>query len=636
MYQFFTRVYFFLLTSMFCFSCNIHVAIADSETSSKKPDYIINECSVIQGNGADWAAIFGWLAEDLLVKAEKAEKYERDHPRSIAGIKFSCMIGGSSGSASTMVLLQLLKNKQLGLKFLGKHTIGASDARLLGRALRIIAYSVDLTFKEKRKFIKHALRMVLWSYPVDALKSVVLAEKFPDRWAFKLLDGNYIFFYFANSLLFARYITRELVNLDISMVFAEKHIRTAKKYGLSKLGDLLQLPTHAIPLEDEQELTKIFEMHGKKIVKLARRFIVRNLKPKTKWRHLNRDAMHDGPMFDVLNEPLEDGFCTISMTDLWWGESKNIYQKSLSYEHMRPMVMCNESTIKKMLASKLYREHIEKGYPYASRFILGVVKTVRGSISSSIREPWLMASLSGPPNENELEIDSIYDPEIDLKINGKRRYKAVSAEGFLLNGRHQNIGLGIIGGFADRRIAAWMMSYYYLDKIEELEQSKLSSKNSLTMFGLPDERKLDKFDTYLIKNDLAGSGHLAEQYLKDWSLFQFNWFETFKLIFHRKKVLISMVAFNFDLSVIPAAIDRKSRYLVPMAANITRLQLFAFDSSIKRTNRYFEPDIKLKFPNKKTGAYWVYEFGPEDPLDPNLLVVGDGNPSPPSDRNRMF
>lgn len=247
-----------------------------------------------------------------------------------------------------------------------------------------------------------------------------------------------------------------------------------------------------------------------------------------------------------------------------------------------------------------------------------------------------MASLSGPPNENELEIDSIYDPEIDLKINGKRRYKAVSAEGFLLNGRHQNIGLGIIGGFADRRIAAWMMSYYYLDKIEELEQSKLSSKNSLTMFGLPDERKLDKFDTYLIKNDLAGSGHLAEQYLKDWSLFQFNWFETFKLIFHRKKVLISMVAFNFDLSVIPAAIDRKSRYLVPMAANITRLQLFAFDSSIKRTNRYFEPDIKLKFPNKKTGAYWVYEFGPEDPLDPNLLVVGDGNPSPPSDRNRMF
>ena len=637
MYYIFDKLYNLLLVLiLFSISNNCFAYHKTEKHHNKKADFIINECSVLQGNGADWAAIFGWLAEDLIIKAEKAEKYELENPGKIAGIKFTCMIGGSSGSASTMVLLQLLKNKQLGLSFIEKNTLRAKDVRLLGRALRIIAYSVDLTFKEKAKFIKHALRMVLWSYPVDTMKSLILEEKFPDRWAFKLLDGNYIFFYFANSLLFARYITKELVNMNVSMVLSEKPIKTAKKFGLTKLGDLLQVPNVELAKEEKKELTKIFEEHGKNIVKLARLFINKNLKPKSKWRDLNRDALHDGPLFSVLNEPLEDGFCTITMTDLWWGTSEKIYKKELSYEHMRPLVLCNKKTIDSMLASKLYREHLAKDYPYASRFILGVVKTVRGSISPSIREPWLMASLTGPPNEDELEIEEIYDPEIDKAINGRYHYKSVSTDGFVLDGEQQKIGLGIIGGFADRRIAAWMMSYYYLGQVEGLKERNIELKNSLSMFGLPDERKLDKFDTYLIKNDLAGSGHLADHYLKDWSLFQFNWFETFKLHFHRKQILVTTVAFNFDLSVIPAAIERKSRYLVPMAANVSRSQLYAYDSSIDRSIRYFEPDIQLKFPNKKEGAYWVYEFGPDDPLDPDLLVVGEGSLRALGDRQRLF
>ncbi|MFK7824258.1 MAG: hypothetical protein AB8G05_08875 [Oligoflexales bacterium] len=620
MYQLIGKVSCVLSAWVFFIAPNICTANIYDVKNKIKPDFIINQCSVMQGNGADWAAIFGWLAEDLIIKAKKAEIYERENPGKLAGIRFTCMIGGSSGSASTMVLMELLKNKQLGLKFLDKHTLGPADTRLLGRSLRIIAYSVDLSLKEKIMFIRHALKMVLWTYPFDSMKALVLGDKYTDRWSFKLLDGNYIFFYFANSLLFARYITRELVNLDISKVVSKKYVDTARKYGLSKLGDILRLSDRDSSLKEEKILSQIFEEHGKKIVKLVHAFIKKQLKPKKKWKHLNRQSMHDGPMFSVLNEPLEDGFCTITMTDLWWGEPRDIYHKKLSYQNMRPLVLCNKETIKVILNSKLYRNHLLNQFPYASRFILGVVKTVRGSISPSIREPWLMASLSGPLNENELEIEEIYDPKIDIIANRKLQFKTVSSDGFFINNKRQYLGLGIVGGFADRRIAAWMLSYYYLEKIDECNSEAQHIDNSFTMFGLPDERKLDKFDTYLIKNDLSGSGHLAEQYLRDWSLFQFNWFETFKLAFHRKRIFVSTVAFNFDLSVIPAAIDRTSRYLVPMAANISRSQLYAFDSSIDCSIRYFEPKIQLKFPNKKEGAYWVYEFGPDDPLDPDLLI----------------
>ena len=633
MYQSVRQVYLFLLLWIYAFASNECTA-HDNKAHKNKPDFIINQCAVVQGNGADWAAIFGWLAEDLIIKSRKAEKYERENPGKVAGIRFTCMIGGSSGSASTMVLMELLKNKQLDLRFLDKMTLGAADTRLLGRALRVIAYSVDLTFKEKLKFVRHALKMILWTSPFDAIKALILKEKYPDRWSFKLLDGNYIFFYFANSLLFARYITKDLVNLDVSNILSKKYIETAKRYGLLKLGDILRIPDKTSYLKEEKILTEIFEQHGKKIVNLVSKFIKKNLKPKKKWKHLNRDSFHDGPMFSVLNEPLEDGFCTITMTDFWWGNSKNLFEKSLSYQHMRPLVLCNKKTINTMLNSKLYREHLLNDYPYASRFILGVVKTVRGSISPSLREPWLMASLTGAPNENELEIEEIYDPKIDRAINSNLKFKTVSSEGFVHNNTRNYFSLGIIGGFADRRIAAWMLSYYFLEKVDEFKSLEL--KNEFSMFGLPDERKLDKFDTYLIKNDLAGSGHLGEQYLRDWSLFQFNWFETFKLAFHRKKVLVSTVAFNFDLSVIPAAIGRRSRYLVPIAANISRSQLSAFDSAIDRSIIYFEPNIRLKFPNKRDGAYWVYEFGPDDPLDPNLLIMGEGIPKVIRDRNRLF
>lgn len=618
MYQIIWNTYFLLSLMVFC-STSV-LSLASESPFPKKPDYLINECSILQGNGADWAAIFAWLAEDLSIKAEKAENYERTNPGKLAGISFTCMVGGSSGSAASMVFMQLLKNRQLGLEFLGKHTLGVQDTKLVSKALRVIAYSVDLTAKEKFKFIKHALHMVLWVYPIDVMKALVVNEKFPNRWTFKLLDGNYIFYYFANTLLLARYITRDLINLPISKVLPSKYIPLAKKYGLHTLGNILKQHDDDISEKEESRISKIFEIHGKKIVKISRSFLKKNLKPKSKWKYLNREALHNGPLFTVLNEPLEDGFCSITMTELWSGPQ--LFEKQLSYDKMRPIVLCNKRTVETILSSKLYQHHLSQGYPYVSRFILGVVKTVRGAISPSIREPWLMASLSGPLDENELEIKEIYDPVIDLNLNSEHTFKTIAADGFYQQGERKQLNLGIIGGFADRRIAAWMLSYYFLEKLEHDDLRQENISHNISMFGLPDERKLDKFDTYLIKNDLAASGYLADEYLKDWSLFQFNWFETFKLPFHRKKIGISTVAFNFDLSVIPAAIDRRSRYLVPLAANITRAQLYAFDSSIDLNIRYFEPDIEIKFPNKRDGAYWIYEFGPDDPLDPNFLLRG--------------
>lgn len=132
-----------------------------SAASDDKPSFVIVQCVAPQGNGGNWGATLGWVAEEWMLRADQAQEAESTggHGKDSSWINLACAAGGSSGSGVTNVIMALLRNEALFSNSVesartrrSKGFYTPSETKLLARALRYVAMGVDLNATETADF----------------------------------------------------------------------------------------------------------------------------------------------------------------------------------------------------------------------------------------------------------------------------------------------------------------------------------------------------------------------------------------------------------------------------------------------------------------------------------------------------
>lgn len=558
-----------------------------SPAYSGKP-VVIAQCSIPQGNGGNWAATLGWVSEQMMVRAEHADRLSKDG-RAV-GIYLGCMAGGSSGSVVTNVVMRILNNKSLVTDANSEKLFSASETRTLARAVRYVALAADLNLRELAVFFaqvagNNAASFLNKSKIVEQIRSL-FGQQDPKWWNGQQVDGNMMLVDFAALLHLSENLTARMVNEPAERFLNGDLLKIASAHKISRVTDfaifdnLQEMQSSSVPSES---LDKILDRQSEHIGKTADEFTAKHFAlGQYKARYLTnvfRDGKKDYPLTVTLERPLSRGFCTVTMAAFAYTSSSLSLERAPDYKNLRPVLFCSADMIRTLLKSELYRRHLKEGHPFASRFVLASVKTSRGSISPSIREPAMMSELIGEADKGVLEVDEFYAPDIDKKISGDLSFQPVSIAALAkANGGLRPV-LGVAGGFPDRRITAWMMSYFFADKIEEFRRRGFEVTGRIGMFGKPDNRAVDKFDTSSIRTVFSADPQAAQANVQDWFSFQDSYCDTFEPLFAASAGKITTVAFNWDLTKIPAAQSGASRLVLVKGANAARSQLGLYESA---------------------------------------------------------
>lgn len=588
-----------ILSSILSYGLN---ARSNSLIDQTVPSYekILVQCTVPQGNGGNWASTLGWLSEELMMKSEYAKQLELKSNKPI-GIYLDCMIGGSSASIATVVLMEVLNNKNLFPKARKDRIFSAKDLEVIAKSLRVLSYTLDYSFKDRTRLFGHMLNTLIVRNSLEVLKSWFLHRDHPKWWQFYLTDSDVLLNFIKENLQYARNIPRSLLNLPTHSFLKEKYAMRAKQYGAYSAGDLF--------IGQGPEIHQALEKKALKQVKKTSKHFARALRKKAKYYgdadNHNKLKQKDDAL-DILSSPLSDGYCSIVMVQFMHSDFGDRWPKKGRYKNLRPMILCNKKTATSILNSSLYQKHVQEENQHTLRFIVGSVESIRPALSLSIREPLLTRLLVGPLNGSNIEISSYYDPFEDIKAGRRPRFKLnhldqinKQLKAYQINKHAKAPKIAVVGAFLDRRISAWMMSYYYLELFKKLSKDSAQVEGSVSLFGMPDQSLDQKFDHKVIRDYFSRQKKAGENY-EDWLNFQRTWCETFSPIFQDHSARITTVALNYNLYKVPAALNRTSHNLFVKSANATRAQLSQMIPLRKKKIWYFDPSLKL---DKNTGNY---------------------------------
>jgi hypothetical protein len=577
------------------------VVDADVVSVSKNKKVIV-QCAIPQGNGGNWAATLGWLSEQMLVRAEQAEQLSTGGQQ--VSVFFGCMLGGSSGSIATNVVMRVLNNQALIPGARTDRLYTPAEARILGRAVRYIALAADLNLRELAHFFaqvafNNATSVVNKARLPGLIMSVFGSHQQAKWWDGQQVDGKKMMIDFSTILHLAQKINLQMLEAHPEAFLKEEFAAAARQQGMNRVSDFPIFKNEKdVPREsaDAKRLDSILDMQSKYIGEqsdhiIAKDFALGDYKARFS-KNVYRGGHANYPLTRTLETPLSFGFCTITMARMYLNSAQLNLEHAPDYNTLRPLVFCSKETVQAILSSPLYRQHVRDAHPFARRYILATVKASRGSMSPSIREPGMMQELIGPANNGELEIEEIYAPDLDAGNGGKLEFQLMPTSGFNRTGQVIRPMFGIAGGFPDRRVSAWMMTYFYLQKVDEFKKNGFEVIGRLGVFGKPDDRSVDKFDTNVIRTIFSANPQVGESNVRDWYAWQDSYCNTFEPEVKRRGGVITTVSLNWDLTKIPAAQAGASRLIVVKGANAARSQLALYENATSTLGRFvFDPNI---------------------------------------------
>ena len=548
--------------------------------SGAKPyDVVFAQCFAPQGNGGNWAATLGWLSETIHLRLLEADIMAKQGKK--VGLHFGCMVGGSSGSVATSVLSAILSNGHLLPGKGSQSVVSIDEARTILRAVRLVAQSADYNLTELVRFFGQ----VAWNESRATLRGTigrVFTGSKPGWWDSQsgTVNPKHLLTDFATSLHFAATMTPEVLNRTISSALKGDQLQAYTKRGVSRaaelpeFADLDKVPRRSSP--DGAVLAAAFARQSDFLQQLADNLVSKQFLPlEYKSRHL-RDLSRNGPPYrlkETLDRPLGEGLCTITMAALRKSPKDGATQPK--YEHLAPVVFCGEATARMLLESPVYRELVTKGHPYAARFVIAVVPTLRAGIVPSIREPNLMPPLSSPLGSGDLEVTRFYSPAWDKEAHGSLTFKLLDANKVTIGSQVITPHLAVAGGFPDRRISAWMASVFFLSNTaKRLAPLAREVRSNFALFGRDNSRATPAFHKNAVRN-VFSSAASGEQNLKDWLTFADSWCDTMgSRLLQESKARVENVILDWEVSRLPAAQKPggASNLLVVKAINATRTQ----------------------------------------------------------------
>ena len=239
-------------------------------------------------------------------------------------------------------------------------------------------------------------------------------------------------------------------------------------------------------------------------------------------RKRSQDSL-EHPILKALDAPLSDGMCTTTMGG--FPAANDLGMRPPVYEELRVFVFCNEKTIQTLITNQNFQESVRKAHQegiensFIGKYFFIAAESMRQAMKLSILEPGLFPEyVKKVIAQNEVSkaetqaLDlwveftteyggkKIYSPRLDLAPSQfqMQTYASLLQSGVELD----NKWLFVAGGWTDRRVSAFPL-LFYKDEIlakRDLEGESQSQGPHFTgLFGKPDNRNQEKFDTMVIR-----------------------------------------------------------------------------------------------------------------------------------------
>ena len=671
-----------------------------SQIELKPPSFAVIQCLTPQGNGGNWAATLGWIAEEWNLRADQALLAGGEK----SWIYLKCGSGGSSGSGAMLTTMSLLQNPKLfadsngDAEAVARRTLGfylPSEVKVLSRAMRLLATSSDLSFQELVAFyallVERSLEGRLdwyakgkelmgtlkkqWDARQDAqvgdnicsnrsnlewwkgqaaepCESLVNFAK--NAWAAKNLGPNDVSFRPTGWKSFQDISRKLSSDFTVGDPVALAPLPLKSGPGVfPQIEDSDYKRFEAFDRKRSQWIGDLFDSQLKAALKDGAAHYVGAFDANTfNHRQLGRAIVEDAhsqspnphPVSrDVLSRSPEDGFLTITTAKIDRTGLDDL-QKVPDYSDLRYVVFGNRSTLEKIASSKLLRKHLESCQPkpqkvldpcYPRRFVLAVVESSLYALQPSVREPDLMEELIAPAyiangrgaqhmgithmlDLAELNLQQFQEAQVpkfedlfeDLTEQKERRVGSPA--------KGSDIYFGVAGGWPDRRVTAWMLSYFLDTQMSGEFASLLQSAPKaifLSGFGKPDsdggdlqslvepksrskEPSADKFDTKSVRNMFSTTSSVgsvqgnaspspnSQLNVNDYIDFQNAYYDsvgakTLSKLFG-VPAFQTEVAVNWDIDRLPAFLKKKSRYLATLSHNGVREGIATEDWGLKQ------------------------------------------------------
>lgn len=586
----------FLITAtsaiFFTTGCKSKLPAGDfSTTLSSSGGEAVIQCLTPEGNGGNWPATIGWMSEQLNQRALEFQNQP--------STKFylQCMIGGSSGSASTALYMNVLFNKNLFPAVREGYLYSLSELQVASRALRFMAVSLDYTLGEGLVFYRNLFRSQAYSRIRNSNTAKRVSEKLgsndPRWWSGEAADPKLLLTEYAKIMLLANSLTREdltgaLSTENIRWTSNERHM--VEKKGITSALDFI---------EDEQkqdrdsayakQFSGIFKKQAELVTKVSKARItsVSNANFLQRYfRKVEKDSS-DSPLKAAVDKRMQRGFCTATMGEVHTSRDTVDRYIPPRYENLRLIVICDRSTIEKIISSSAYQEDIRSGKRYADKIFFAATKSTRSAITMSIREPGLMTELVDEADGKILDIQSYYDSRKDTT----REFR-------IKNATDDGIVFAIAGGFPDRRISAWALTYYY--KVLQNEINGGNNRGYFSLFGKPDDPSTPTFSINAVRNVFSPEEKKVSN-VADWITYHKTWCQTYgQELSTPPRSNLETVVVNWDIHVVPAAQSfiKPSYLLAVKSINSTNYQISA-SLGKKPQPRLHEP-TSYDVPNTKT------------------------------------
>lgn len=463
-----------------CLALGAHAAIEKPAHSFtvEEDAIILADCFVVQGNGYQWGTSLSYLAEALSVRARDAFELKEQSEKKVY-LYDSCVIGGSSGSASVGVYMNLFRNLDIvenrelilpkdlivnGVNLGKVRVYDPDDMNTLSRLLRFIAMGTDFTAKELLFFLPRVVSGQLG----------LVHDNVPNWWR-QNMDPYAAQVLFAEHALMIRNAKRSDIDVSVKDALDETKwiigplLEYAREIGFasdkSSTGadfatDYLKHSEKEIP-EDSDKLLKYMNKWANEAGHDINERVYKDAGAHYGTRLLsNIDA--DTPINDMFKEPLADGVCTMAFA-VPFDDIETLKQRKrmATYDEAKPFVACNAKTIQIILNSEEYRKDVKAKLPFILDYKFVAVNTYYEAYNFGIREPGVFQVLSGEMAA-DLGMTNYYDPAKDTS----HTFEMSATDG---TGSCGTPALAVLGGYGTAEMMAIPNSYLAMGIFEALE-----------------------------------------------------------------------------------------------------------------------------------------------------------------------
>lgn len=465
-----------------------------------------------QGNGYNWAATLGWASESLRQTALYAKQQEAKTGKPYK-VEIASFSGGSSAAAVSVLFDSALQNTSINSNPL-ERKLSADEALKLADLISFVSRGSDYDLITILGTVFRSMTQQFKVFLYKLLDQIPLIRNFVSDGIPKInnhvINRKVVISDFGRLIFFVRNVNYEKLKTPIFLFsgydkfYNLSYSNSELKSVLGEVRALSDSPLVSMPdfekaNEVNTQVKNFLDWQKSQIRKLINEVVQENAgRISDHFRRFGRSMKPDidyrNQFTEELKSPLGNGIMTAAFVkdykDLNEYKAYVELNKKVPYDDLKVYVFMNRQTAERLLSSDRYRTDLQRANSLLRRYVIAVVDQKWSAINNSIQEPNLFEDLAGKLNSDNLRINSIYDPNLD--INKEFNLAEATDE------KVRNKYIYVVGGFPYQPILSLLQNYYN----RLFEKNKASKFFHFTLEKDQDPRDVDQFSIALLNKQL--------------------------------------------------------------------------------------------------------------------------------------